>query len=294
MGTVRYTVIDGEVIAEKRNGVRKLYVPDPLGSTVALLDNTQAQTDTFSYWPYGEDAGRTGTTPTPFRHVGTLGYYYDSSTRSYVRAREVDKQKGRWLTQDPIGFKGGDWNIYRYARLIPTTLIDPSGLDVFMCCAKVAGVNGHCFISTNKCGAYGFHPNGGKNCGAVVGLSGGMVTADDSYLLWDPKYPVPPNLKYLIDDPKWHGHYLPGKGDEVRCTKLPNMAQHEQDLCSCMENSAKNPPTFSCFNTCQNWVKSMLDCACSKSGFQIYEGAVSGCFDGTLLWKRGGAPDNVF
>lgn len=45
----RYTVIDGEVIAEKRNGVRSLYVPDPLGSTRALLDNTQAQTDTFSY-----------------------------------------------------------------------------------------------------------------------------------------------------------------------------------------------------------------------------------------------------
>ena len=42
MGTVRYTVIDGEVIAEKRNGVRSLYVPDPLGSTVALVDNTQA------------------------------------------------------------------------------------------------------------------------------------------------------------------------------------------------------------------------------------------------------------
>ena len=58
----RYTVIDGEIIAEKRNGVRSLYVPDPLGSTVALLDNTQAQTDTFSYWPYGENDTRTGAT----------------------------------------------------------------------------------------------------------------------------------------------------------------------------------------------------------------------------------------
>ena len=67
MGTVRYTTVNGEIIAEKRNGVRRLYVPDPLGSTVALLDNTQAQTDTFSYWPYGEEKSRTGTTPTPFR-----------------------------------------------------------------------------------------------------------------------------------------------------------------------------------------------------------------------------------
>jgi hypothetical protein len=51
---LRYTVIDGEVTAEKRNGVRSFYVPEPLGSTVALLDNTQTKTDTFSYWPYGE------------------------------------------------------------------------------------------------------------------------------------------------------------------------------------------------------------------------------------------------
>ena len=31
MTTVRYTVVNGEVIAEKRGGVRKPYVPGPLG-----------------------------------------------------------------------------------------------------------------------------------------------------------------------------------------------------------------------------------------------------------------------
>src|SRR5215469_1954152 len=110
----RYTVVEGEVIAEKRNGVRKLYVPDPLGSTVALLDNTQTQTDTFTYWPYGEATHVTGSTPTPFQFVGTVGYRTDSSSKTYVRARTLDTQKGRWLTKDPIGFEGGDWNLYRY------------------------------------------------------------------------------------------------------------------------------------------------------------------------------------
>ena len=128
MGTVRYTVIDGEVIAEKRNGVRKLYVPDPLGSTVALLDNTQTQTDTFSYWPYGEDAGRTGNTSTPFRYVGMWGYYQDSTT-TYVRARYLYMQKGRWLTQDPLGIDGGDLSLYRYAENDPQNTADPSGLQ---------------------------------------------------------------------------------------------------------------------------------------------------------------------
>src|SRR6476646_8371020 len=103
MATVRYTTVNGEVIAEKRNGVRSLYVPDTLGSTVALLDNTQAKTDTFEYWPYGEVRTRTGTTPTPLQFVGTAGYYKDSPSRTYVRARVLEPEKSRWMTQDPIG-----------------------------------------------------------------------------------------------------------------------------------------------------------------------------------------------
>jgi RHS repeat-associated protein len=130
MGTVRYSVLDGEIIAEKRNGVRSLYVPDPLGSTVALLDNTQTKTDTFSYWPYGEDTHLTGTTPTPFRYVGTKGYYRDSATKTYVRARYLVTSTSRWLTEDPISFKGGDWNLYRYVKNNPMSWVDPSGLQL--------------------------------------------------------------------------------------------------------------------------------------------------------------------
>lgn len=80
--------------------MRSLYVPDPLGSTVALLDNTQTKTDTWVYWPYGEVKTRTGTNATAFQFVGTLGYYQDSATRAYVRARYLDTQKGRWLTEE--------------------------------------------------------------------------------------------------------------------------------------------------------------------------------------------------
>src|SRR5438094_9512749 len=125
---VRYTVVGGEVIAEKRSGVRRLYVPDPLGSAVALLDNTQAQTDTFAYWPYGEERPRTGTTPTPFRFVGTAGYYRDSGSRAYVRARHLDTAKARWGVRDPLGSEAGDPNTYSYVRAGPVSAVDPSGL----------------------------------------------------------------------------------------------------------------------------------------------------------------------
>lgn len=34
---------------------------------------------------------------------------------------------GRWLTQDPIGFSGGDTNLYRYVENNPVNLLDPTG-----------------------------------------------------------------------------------------------------------------------------------------------------------------------
>ena len=119
MGTVRYTVIDGEIIAEKRNGVRKQYVPDSLGSTVALLDNTQTQTDTFTYWPYGEVANRTGTTPTPFQYVGTAGYYSNTTGRAFVGTQVLDMRQGRWISENPFNENTSSSN-YSYASDSPT------------------------------------------------------------------------------------------------------------------------------------------------------------------------------
>lgn len=126
MGTVRYTVVNGEVLSENRNGTLRDYVPDPLGNTVALLDNTQTKTDTWDYWPFGEVKTRTGATATPFQNLGTLGYFRDSATRNYVRKRILDVEKGRWLTPDTIG--GGDANLFRYVSNRPVRWADPSGM----------------------------------------------------------------------------------------------------------------------------------------------------------------------
>jgi RHS repeat-associated protein len=126
---VVYTVLDGEVLHENRAGTKRDYVPDPLGSTIALLDSTQTQTDTFTYWPYGEVKTRTGTTATPFQFVGTKGYYRDSTGRSYVRARTLRADLTRWLTEDPIGMPGGDVNLSKYAHAAPVRFTDQTGLS---------------------------------------------------------------------------------------------------------------------------------------------------------------------
>ena len=160
----RYTIIDGEVIAEKRGGVRSHYVPDPLGSTVALLDNTQTKTDTFTYWPYGEEATRTGTTGTPFRYVGTVGYYRDSETRTYVRARYLNTGLGRWQTSDPLNIQTTIWKLVNDARHIQELI----GFDATKCLYEY--VFGNPMSHADRTGLWiigldPFPPNDTKTCG---------------------------------------------------------------------------------------------------------------------------------
>jgi hypothetical protein len=47
--------------------------------------------------------------------------------------RDYDTFVGRWTTKDPIGFAGGDTNLYGYVFGDPVNLSDPSGLATFEC-----------------------------------------------------------------------------------------------------------------------------------------------------------------
>ena len=68
-----------------------------------------------------------GTTINPYRFGGQVGYRRDGANRNYVRARHLDTQRGRWISRDPIGFEGEDWNLYRYAYNSLPFITDPSG-----------------------------------------------------------------------------------------------------------------------------------------------------------------------
>ncbi len=124
---VCYTVVNGQVMSENRNGAERDYIPDALGNTLALMDSTGAKTDTFDYFPSGTVASRTGTTATPLQWNGGSGYYRDNSKRTHVRARNFNIHLGRWQEPDPIGFAGGDYNLYRYVDNRVTIWVDPSG-----------------------------------------------------------------------------------------------------------------------------------------------------------------------
>jgi RHS repeat-associated protein len=124
--SVTYTTIDGEIVYENRGGVQSFYVPDTLGSTVALTSPTGTVTDTYSYWPFGEIRNHVGTSQTPFTYIGTLGYYLDLLNNFiYIRARYLRQALARWQTVDPL------WpqqRAYSYCRNLPSVIADPFGL----------------------------------------------------------------------------------------------------------------------------------------------------------------------
>ena len=101
------------------------YEQDGIGSVSALSNSSGALASTYTYDSFGGLGGSTGTLTNPFRYTGRE---FDSETGIYqYRARYYDTSIGRFISEDPIGFRGGA-NFYRYVFNSPTGLVDPWGL----------------------------------------------------------------------------------------------------------------------------------------------------------------------
>jgi RHS repeat-associated protein len=62
---------------------------------------------------------------------GYTGRMFDESTGLQNNLnRWYDPKTGNWISEDPIGFQGGDANLSRYLNNSPTHFIDPNGLEV--------------------------------------------------------------------------------------------------------------------------------------------------------------------
>jgi len=67
----------------------------------------------------------------PFKFVGKLGVMAEANGFYYMRARYYDPVVGRFISEDPLGFDGGDVNLYVYGSNNPTLYVDPEGTFVF-------------------------------------------------------------------------------------------------------------------------------------------------------------------
>jgi RHS repeat-associated protein len=115
-----------------RGGRTYRLVTDHLGSVRRVVDvSTGEVVQRVEYDPFG----RTLTDSNPgFQPFGYAGGMPDPQT-GLVRfgARDYDPATGRWTRPDPIGFEGGDANLYAYVMGDPVNMVDPTGLSGCEC-----------------------------------------------------------------------------------------------------------------------------------------------------------------
>ena len=119
--------IDEFFVRSDNNGTQA-YLSDGLGSTLGLVNSSGLLGTSYSYQPFGATSasGSASTNPNQF-----AGRENDGNGVYYFRARFYSAPLQRFLSQDPIGFDGGDTNTYAYALNDPVDFLDPTGLARF-------------------------------------------------------------------------------------------------------------------------------------------------------------------
>jgi RHS repeat-associated protein len=99
------------------------FLPDALGSTLALTNGSGSTLASYTYEPFGNTA-ISGTSANTYQFTGREN---DGTGLYFNRARYYNPQIGRFISEDPIRFRGGI-NFSAYVGNNPLNLTDPSGL----------------------------------------------------------------------------------------------------------------------------------------------------------------------
>lgn len=118
--------IDEPLVMEK-GGQSFFYHADGLGSITEITDATGAVKQQYTYSSFGKIESQLD--PTFIQPYTFTAREFDPETDLYFnRHRTYDWRTGRFNSADPIGFAGGDVNLYAYVRNNPVTFDDPHGL----------------------------------------------------------------------------------------------------------------------------------------------------------------------
>ena len=161
-----------------KNGTTiRYFLTDHLGSTEALTDASGTITSSTSYDSFGNAipkqaagsaaSGAGNAAPNVATSYRYTGREYDADTGLYYyRNRWYDPEIGRFISEDPIGFAGGDVNLYGYVGNNPHGYIDPFG---FWRCAPTDPPSGWWDVVQGALDVAGLAP--------VVGLPADVLNA---------------------------------------------------------------------------------------------------------------------
>ncbi len=140
---------------------------DALGSTIALTDTSAAIQTQYTYEPFGNVTVSGTANANPYQFTGREN---DGTGLYYYRARYYSPTFQRFIAQDPIGFGGGDPNLYAYAFGNPLGFHDRLGTDVWLEGPSGSEPGGHLSVNVGdprgNYDSYSFGVNGDR--GLVV------------------------------------------------------------------------------------------------------------------------------
>ncbi|MDG0816435.1 RHS repeat domain-containing protein [Bdellovibrio svalbardensis] len=145
------------------NGKQFRVISDQVGTPKMIVDSANGQVvESFNYDEFGVSLDGKTSAIIPFGFAGGL---YDGDT-GLVRfgVRDYSPVVGRWTNKDPIGFNGGQGNLYVYSENDPVNLIDPSGKFWTVAIGAVIG------------GISGYYTTGGSASGIAIGVISGALS----------------------------------------------------------------------------------------------------------------------
>ncbi|MBI5885113.1 MAG: RHS repeat protein [Deltaproteobacteria bacterium] len=183
-----------DALAMEKSGAIYYYHKDGLGTITALTDSTGAAAQSYTYDAFGNI---TATLNASFAQPYTFtGREFDQETGLYYyRARYYDARTGRFISEDPIGFNGGDTNLYSYVGQNPVRYTDSIGLYTYQGKGKyisggIGGVGGgvieldvtsECFNGKKQSAKFAI-PLAGITYGLPVGFAAFSLEIDDRHV----------------------------------------------------------------------------------------------------------------
>src|SRR5207302_11163860 len=118
-----------EVFQRTDSAGSRSFLNDGLGSTLGLADGTGTTQTSYTFEPFGNTTTSGSATTNSFAYTGRE---LDATGLQFNRARYYSPQLQRFISEDPISFRGGI-NKYSYVGNSPLDRVDPSGLlDVYI------------------------------------------------------------------------------------------------------------------------------------------------------------------
>jgi RHS repeat-associated protein len=113
-----------EIFTRTDSAGTRNFLADALGSTLALTDSTGTVQTQYTYQPFGQTTPNGASSTSTFQYTGREN---DGTGLYYYRARYYNPTLGRFVSEDPLRFGGGDINLYAYVRNAPMSFSDPGG-----------------------------------------------------------------------------------------------------------------------------------------------------------------------